>query len=168
MQQDFRALTKRHMRLSWLWGMYAVWAVGLLGAAISFVFYNRCIQSLTVPTVAYYALIGFVGTMLGLGLGLPALLGELMRQRVMQKTFTSTTSLSRLILCTAGLFEVSVAFSLLLYLMLFFVIGPKADFEMTITQFVAFTAKLFFVLSMPWLLSSVAAAWWLGRGLFPR
>ena len=169
MEHNFRQLAQRHMWLSWLWGMYAVWTMGLLaiaGVAISSALYNRPIHNLTVSTIAYGLLIGFVGTMVCLGL--PALLGVLVRRPIMQRIFTATTSRSGLILRTAAVFEASIDVFILLYLLLLFVIGSKVDSEMTTAQLVAFTAALFIGLSLPWLISSVAAAWWLGRRLFPR
>jgi hypothetical protein len=92
-------------------------------------------------------------------LGLPAFLGSVLRGWAIRRLFVSyltpPTRPSWLWLLgqVALVFEASVLALLLVYQLLFYQF--KSEFDTA--------AKLFFGLSLPWLISSVVAAWWVLR-----
>lgn len=167
MDQDFRVLAQRHMWLSWLWGMYTTWAVSLLGAVYVLIASHKSISAVarSLTEIGYLLLIGFVGTMVFLGL--PALLGALVRRLIIQRIIRLSDSMKNLLWRTVLVFEASVILCWLLWELYTWVFNPLSIRVLPRQHFVT-TTLAFFGLSLPWLLSSVAAAWWLGRRLFPR
>ncbi|MBC6696764.1 hypothetical protein [Hymenobacter sp. BT190] len=108
--------------------------------------------------LAYGLLLGFVIPMAFLGL--PALLGVLGRRVFMQQAFAHYShSRRQLLLRTALIFECSVLLCWLLWEIFAGLVMPHVFQELPLRHFLS-TTIAFFGLSLPWLLSSLAAAWW--------
>lgn len=165
MQQDFRVLAHRHMGLSWLWGMYAVWAVGLL------MLLDDWYYSIDEPGESFFAwkhssigenLLGLAGLLLLLVFfpGLPTMLVGAAQLFVTRRIFAGASSVRTLV---SRIFLLSTGSVSLLWL-----IWLPFNFSGTDPLAAGRVAVELFALSSPWLVSSVAVAWWLGRRLFPR
>ncbi|WBA40318.1 hypothetical protein [Hymenobacter canadensis] len=162
MQTDSRALARHHMWLSWWWGMGLVWA-GVVGWLLVWVEKKISASEGLISILRYVGgnlTLGVLGTLLFLGV--PALLGALVRRPFMRRVFSSTTSPTRLLLRTAQVFEGFVLLCWVLWELLISVIDPQLLQVMPLHHLWA-TILAFFGLSLPWLLSSGAAAWWVTR-----
>ncbi|AII52837.1 hypothetical protein [Hymenobacter sp. APR13] len=162
MQTDSRALAHRHMWLSWWWGVGLVW-IAVVGWLLFWVEKKISASEGLISILRYVSgnlALGVLGTMLFLGV--PALLGALVRRPFMRRVFSSTTSPARLLLRTALVFEGFALLCWVLWELLIFCTEPLA-FKILPPQHLQSTVPAFFGLSLPWLLSSGATAWWVTR-----
>ena len=154
MQTDSDALAKRHLWLSWWWGMLVFWTGFLL--YLFFVYQPNWLP-------CFYKELPYTLIILLLLAGLPALLGNLARLPLMRWVFREATSTAGLLLRTALVFEGMVALFWGLW-QLYRLSGLAIPyvFNVPIMQRIDGSLLLFFGLSLPWLVTSVAAAWRLG------
>lgn len=161
MQPDFRALARRHLWLSWWWGLGLVSIAGLVLGGL-FGMYEREALRQELVWLTITGLLFFPGPLFYLGL--PALLGGLLRLPLMRAVFRRSTTRAGLLLRTATVFTASVFGFWLLWQAWTYYSTPFV-FGVLPRQHLRDTGFYFFGLSLPWLLTSVAAAWWLHRGL---
>ena len=167
MEQDFRALARRHMWLSWWWGLLLVWA----GCAVFALAVNPRLNPINLLPVIFSkgVLAGTFLVLLGTAgfLGLPALIAGLLRWPLMKRVFTTSSSMASLLIGSALVFEATVTLCWLLWELYTWIFNPLSIRVLPHQHFVT-TTLAFFGLSLPWLVSSMGAAWWLGRSLFRR
>lgn len=164
MQQDFRALAWRHMWLSWWWGILIAWFAEQARELLPQDPSRHSIDVLRVLNQGvsgpFYLLLAML-----LYLSLPALLGALIRQPLMRRVFANANSTPSLLLYTVLVFEGCAVLFWLLWELFIRVSSPALAHSMQRLNLHLLTVL---ALSLPWLLSSATAAWWLGRQLFPR
>ncbi|QNH63139.1 hypothetical protein [Hymenobacter sediminicola] len=150
MKPDSWTLAKRHFWLSWWWGMLLLGAIFLL--FLSF-YYSTNWLSRLFEELLYTLVILFLLA------GLPALLGNLVRLPLMRRVFREATSTAGLLLGTALVFEGAVA-AFWGFWQLYRQSGLSIPFifDVPIMQRMEGSLVLFFGLSLPWLVASVAAA----------
>ncbi|SHK57574.1 hypothetical protein [Hymenobacter psychrotolerans] len=153
MKPDSWTLAKRHFWLSWWWGMLLLAAIFL----VSLFFYQPDFLSHSFGELPLTLLLLLVLA------GVPALLGNLVRLPLMHRVFREATSAPELLLRTALIFEGVVALFWGLW-KLYQQSGLAVPFvfDVPIMQRTDGSLVLFFGLSLPWLVASVAAARRLG------
>ncbi|MBD2714682.1 hypothetical protein KBK19_06525 [Microvirga sp. STR05] len=154
MKHDSWTLAKRHFWLSWWWGLLLLGAIFLF--FLSFYYQpNRLLRFFEDLPTTFVILL--------LLAGVPALLGNLVRLRLMHRVFRVATSTAGLLLRTALVFEGVVA-AFWGFWQLYRQSGLSIPFvfDVPIMQRIDGSLVLFFGLSLPWLVASVAAAWRLG------
>lgn len=151
------------MWLSWRWGMGLVWVVSSLYLFLVYGSDGTALES--GQMLQYMKEVPYVLGVLLLFTGVPALLGGLVRQYLMRLISRISTSTFGLLLGTTVIFEVVVLGFWILWQLYLWLDPPISNlFAIPKMQHPKSSLWLFFILSLPWLLSSVAAAWWVRCG----
>lgn len=155
MKPDSWALAKRHLWLSWWWGILTLGAVFL--PFLAFYYQTNWLLRLLKELPSNFLILLLLA-------GVPALLGNLFRLPLMHRVFHEATSTTELLLRTALVFEGIVALFWGLW-RLYQQSGLAVPFvfDVPIMQRTDGSLILFFGMSLPWLVASVAAAWWLQK-----